>query len=125
MSVVPEQRPVAGSPSPAYTPPEANSLVGRRRFLARLSAIGAAVSAALVAIPVLRAIVPPRARRGASSWVKVADDTALLDIGVPIRVNFVQSVDDAWVETRTLNGVWLYTDDGGRSLRYKEASRNP
>lgn len=109
-SVLQEQRP------PTLTPDSA--LVGRRRFLARLSAIGAAISGLLVAIPVLRAIVPPRGRKSAANWVKVADDTALLDIGVPIRVNFVQSIDDAWVETRTLNGVWLYTDDGEKFKAY-------
>ena len=86
---------------------------GRRRFLERLTALGALMSAGLIAVPLLRAIVPPAARRPrAGNWVKVADDTALLDIGVPIRVNFVQTVEDAWVESRTLNGVWLYTDDG-------------
>ena len=105
-----------GQRPPTLTPE--SGLVGRRRFLARLSAIGAAISALLVAVPVLRAIIPPRARKSAGNWVKVADDTALLDIGVPIRVNFVQSVDDAWVETRTLNGVWLYTDDGEKFKAY-------
>jgi menaquinol-cytochrome c reductase iron-sulfur subunit len=93
-------------------------MVGRRRFLERLSAFGAAISAAIVAIPVLRAIVPPGSRRLAANWIKVADDTALLDIGVPIRVNFVQSVEDAWVETRTLNGVWLYTENGEKFKAY-------
>lgn len=105
-----------GQRPPTLTPE--SELVGRRRFLTRLSAIGAAISGLLVAVPVLRAIIPPRARKAAGNWVKVADDTALLDIGVPIRVNFVQSVDDAWVETRTLNGVWLYTDDGEKFKAY-------
>ena len=109
-SVLQGQRP------PTLTPE--SGLVGRRRFLARLSAIGAAISGLLVAIPVIRAIIPPRSRKLAANWVKVADDTALLDIGVPIRVNFVQSVEDAWVETRTLNGVWLYTDDGEKFKAY-------
>jgi menaquinol-cytochrome c reductase iron-sulfur subunit len=93
--------------------------VGRRRFLGRLSALGAFISASLVSVPVLRAIFPPISRRPkAANWVKVADDTALLDIGVPVRVNFVQSIEDAWVETRTLNGVWLYTDDGQKFKAY-------
>ena len=97
----------------------AEATVGRRRFLERLSAVGALVSAGLVSVPVLRAIFPPAARRAeAGNWVKVADDTALLDIGVPIRVNFVQSVEDAWVETRVLNGVWLYTEDGEKFKAY-------
>ena len=98
--------------APPATPPDGPDVVGRRRFLARVSAVGAAISGVLVMIPVLRALVPPRLRRPVGAWVKVAEDTALLDTGVPIRVNFVQSVQDAWVETRTLNGVWLYTDDG-------------
>ena len=115
-SVLPEQgRPTYAPPRP----PDGSGSLGRRRFLARLSAIGGMVSAALVAIPVLRAIVPPRARNAASGpWIKVADDTALLDIGVPVRVNFVQTIEDAWVETRTLNGVWLYTEDGEKFKAY-------
>jgi menaquinol-cytochrome c reductase iron-sulfur subunit len=97
---------------------EETDKVGRRRFLERLSALGATISAAIVAIPVLRAIIPPATRRLDANWVKVAEDTALLDIGVPIRVNFVQSVEDAWVETRTLNGVWLYTENGEKFKAY-------
>ena len=93
--------------------------VDRRTFLKRLSAIGALLSAGLVSIPVVRAIfAPTAARKRVDNWVKVADDTALLDIGVPIRVNFVQSVDDAWVESRTLSGVWLYTQDGEKFKAY-------
>jgi menaquinol-cytochrome c reductase iron-sulfur subunit len=93
--------------------------VGRRGFLKRISGLGALLSAGLVSFPVLRAIFSPTSRRPtADSWVKVADDTALLDIGVPIRVNFVQTVEDAWVETRALNGVWLYTDDGDKFKAY-------
>lgn len=92
---------------------------GRRTFLKRLSALGALISAGLVSFPVLRAIFPPVSLRPkAGNWVKVAEDTALLDIGVPIRVNFVQSVDDAWIESRTLNGVWLYTEDGEKFKAY-------
>jgi Rieske Fe-S protein len=93
--------------------------VGRRGFLKRLSAFGALVSAGLVSVPVLRAFFSPTSKvSAAATWVKVADDTALLDIGVPIRVNFVQTLQDAWVETRTLNGVWLYTEDGEKFKAY-------
>jgi Rieske Fe-S protein len=93
--------------------------VGRRSFLKRLSAVGAVVSAGLLSVPLLRAIFSPASRAAAGeNWVKVADDTALLDIGVPIRVNFVQTVEDAWVESRTLSGVWLYTEDGEKFKAY-------
>jgi Rieske Fe-S protein len=94
-------------------------ILGRRRFLKRLSAIGAAVSGVLISIPVVRAIFAPTIRAARTdNWVKVADDTALLDIGVPVRVNFVQTVEDAWVESRTLTGVWLYTEDGEKFKAY-------
>ena len=92
---------------------------GRRRFLKRLSALGALVSAGLVSFPVLRAFFSPTTEQTSTGlWVKVADDTALLDIGVPIPVNFVQTVQDAWVETRTMSSVWLYTEDGEKFKAY-------
>lgn len=98
---------------------EPEGSVGRRGFLKRLSAFGALLSAGLVSIPVVRAIFAPTAgRKRVDNWVKVADDTALLDIGVPVRVNFVQSVEDAWIESRTLSGVWLYTEDGEKFKAY-------
>jgi quinol---cytochrome c reductase iron-sulfur subunit, bacillus type len=93
--------------------------VGRRAFLARVSAIGAAVSAVMVGVPVLRAFVSPTlVRPKTDKWIKVADDIALLDVGTPVRVNFVQSVQDAWVESRALNGLWLYSDDGEKFKAY-------
>ena len=98
---------------------DAEVSVGRRSLLKRLSAIGALLSAGLISVPVVRAIFSPTSRRRrVDNWVKVADDTALLDIGVPIRVNFVQTVEDAWVESRTLSGVWLYTTDGEKFKAY-------
>jgi len=110
---------LSSAPAEQLAATEENNNVGRRGFLKRLSALGAVISAGLVSIPVLRAFFSPASRVvGKGSWVKVADDTALLDIGVPIRVNFVQTVQDAWVETRTLNGVWLYTEDGEKFKAY-------
>lgn len=93
--------------------------VPRRGFLARLSAIGAAVTGVLVGVPVVRAFVSPALPTPPKdSWIKVADDIALLDVGVPIRLNFVRTQDDAWIESRTLNGVWLYTEDGEKFKAY-------
>lgn len=87
--------------------------LARRGFLQTLSALGGAVIASLVGIPVIRAFVSPAlVKPRADAWIKVADDTALLDIGTPIRVDLVQTQDDAWVESRALISVWLYTEDG-------------
>ena len=91
----------------------------RRGFLRWISGFGAALSAVLVGVPALRAFFSPMvARRQADNWIKVADDIALLDVGVPIRVNFVQSSVDAWLESRSLNGVWLFTEDGATFKAY-------
>lgn len=92
---------------------------GRRGFLVKVSAACAGVSAVLVGFPVVRSFVSPSLPQPrADGWVKVADDIALLDVGVPVRVNFVQELQDAWVESRSLNGVWLYTEDGDKFKAY-------
>lgn len=91
----------------------------RRGFLRWISGIGATISAAVVGFPALRAFMSPvLATPRVDNWVKVADDIALLDVGTPVRVNFVQSSVDAWLESRTLNGVWLLTEDGEKFKAY-------
>ena len=84
-----------------------------------ISAGGATMLAALVGVPVLGAFISPVLQKPkADNWIKVADDTALLDIGVPVRVDFVQSQDDAWIESRAVLSVWLYTEDGDTFKAY-------
>jgi quinol---cytochrome c reductase iron-sulfur subunit, bacillus type len=90
-----------------------DSPVGRRRFLQWVSGIGATLGAVLVGVPVLRAFFSPALPKARSdSWVKVADDVAVIDTGVPVRVTFVENRVDAWLEVQQINSVWLYTEDG-------------
>ncbi len=97
----------------------ANGQGSRRRFLRWISGIGATISGVLVGIPVLRSFASPAlAKPQPASWIKVAEDIALLDIGVPIRVDFLTDQRDAWVESRTQNAVWLYTEDGAKFKAY-------
>jgi menaquinol-cytochrome c reductase iron-sulfur subunit len=97
----------------------AEPLLSRRRFLRWISGIGAVISGVLVGIPVIRSFVSPAmAKAQPATWIKVAEDIAELDIGVPIRVDFVQNQSDAWVETRAQNAVWLYTEDGAKFKAY-------
>ena len=91
----------------------------RRRFLPWLSGLGAAASAFLVGFPSLRALFwPTHAAPSPDHWVKVVDDVALVDIGTPVRIDFVELASDAWVETRVLNSVWVYTEDGEHFKAY-------
>ena len=91
----------------------------RRGFLRWVSGIGAGTMAVLLGIPLIRAVASPALTHPhVDDWIKVADDIAVIDLGVPVRVNFVQSVSDAWLESRTLNGVWLYTEDGVKFKAY-------
>ena len=96
-----------------------SDLPTRRRFLEWVSGVGATLSAVVLGLPVLRAFLSPTLSTARSdSWVKVADDISSLQTGVPVRVNFVQSKADAWLEDQQLNSVWLYTEDGQRVKAY-------
>jgi menaquinol-cytochrome c reductase iron-sulfur subunit len=73
----------------------------------------------LIGVPALRAFFSPvKSVKEADNWIKVADDIALIDLDVPVRLDFVQLTNDAWVESRTLNAVWVYTPDGEKFKAY-------
>jgi menaquinol-cytochrome c reductase iron-sulfur subunit len=87
--------------------------VGRRSFLRWVSGVGAAISGMLVGIPVVRSFVSPvLVQPVETGWIKVADDTALLDVGAPVRADFVKEQTDAWIESIAQHSVWLYSEDG-------------
>ena len=91
----------------------------RRRFLRWMSGIGAALAGIIVGVPAVSAFFSPALRKPTKKkWIKVADDVSTLDIGVPIKVDFVESANDAWVESRALRTVWLYTEDGEKFTAY-------
>lgn len=95
------------------------SAIRRRSFLAWISGIGATLTAALVGTPAIAAVVSPATRKPVPPrWVRVADDVSTLDVGVPIKADFVELVNDAWVESRALRSVWLYTEDGEAFTAY-------
>ena len=99
-------------PSPADTPRSEPSGPSRRRFLGLASALSATVTALLVGVPSLRFFLSPVLKRPPKKdWVKVAQADQI-DIATPVKVDFAESIDDAWVESRVLRSVWLRTDDG-------------
>jgi menaquinol-cytochrome c reductase iron-sulfur subunit len=93
--------------------------IGRRGFLQWISAACATLIAAVVGLPVVRAVASPLASKPLTdNWVKVADDIALIDIGTPVRLDFTQTQTDAWVESRAMNSVWVFTEDGEKFKAY-------
>lgn len=98
------------------TEPEATepsgALLRRRRFLVAASAVAGALSAIVASAPSLFALLSPVLRKpAAKGWTKVVDDVNTVDVGVPFKVDFSEAVEDAWIETRSLRSVWLYTED--------------
>ena len=90
----------------------------RRTFFRWASAIGAAISAALLGVPALAAFVTPAFRRPRTrEWLKVAEADQV-EIGVPVKADFVEEASDAWLESRALRSVWLYTEDGEQFTAY-------
>lgn len=94
-------------------PTIAPSVMLRRRFLKWASGLGASAIGIVMGAPAATAFFSPALKKPIQKpWVKVADDVSTLDIGIPIKVDFVEASNDAWVESRALRSVWLYTEDG-------------
>lgn len=73
--------------------------------------IGASISAVLVGIPTFRVFLSPLRRvERKANWIRLGE-VAQIEPGVPVRFDFAQTLDDAWVTNRTLRGVWIYTED--------------
>jgi menaquinol-cytochrome c reductase iron-sulfur subunit len=84
----------------------------RRAFLKTLAALGSAFVAVVIGVPAAGAFLTPAfRRRPRKEWTQVAK-ADLIDIDVPVKVDFAESTNDAWVETRALRTVWLRTEDG-------------
>jgi nitrite reductase/ring-hydroxylating ferredoxin subunit len=74
--------------------------------------VGGAASGLLAGVPALRAFLSPSFRhRREEKWIRLGEIDQF-DPEVPTKVDFVDAVRDAWVETRRLRNVWIYTEDG-------------
>lgn len=87
-------------------------MVERRAFLRWATAIGGVFSALLAGVPAARAFLSPAFRRNREEkWIRLGE-AEQFEPDVPNKVDFVDAVRDAWVETRRLRSVWIYTEDG-------------
>ena len=91
---------------------------GRRAFLKWATAIGGFLSGLLAGAPTLRAFFSPTFRHErAEKWIRLGE-VDQFDPEVPTKIDFVDTVTDAWVETRRLRNVWVYTEDGEQFTVY-------
>ena len=85
---------------------------GRRAFLKWATAVGGFFSALLAGVPAVRAFLSPTFRhQRQEKWIKLGE-VDQFDPEVPTKIDFVDTVNDAWVEARRLRNVWIYTEDG-------------
>jgi len=90
----------------------------RRRVLKWITAVGGIAAACLAGLPSLRAFLSPTFRKPQGiAWVKLGE-ADLFDLDVPAKVDFVETVTDAWVENRVLRSVWVYTSDSENFVVY-------
>ncbi len=83
-----------------------------------MTALGSVLSGVLVGFPAVRAFLSPAFRPPPpKQWIKLGE-AEQIETGVPTRIDFSQTVHDAWVENRALRGVWVYTDDGEKFTVY-------
>ena len=90
----------------------------RRTFFRWATGIGTLLTATLVGLPSLRAFLAPLSRKAkGTNWIKLGE-VDQLEAGVPTRFDFAENINDAWVETQALRGVWIYTDDNEKFTVY-------
>jgi len=90
----------------------------RRGFLKLVAACNAALAAAIAGFPPLLSFLSPLFRRDPGvTWINLGD-VGRFEPQTPVQVDFVRTARDAWVETRAVHTVWVYTEDGSRFVVY-------
>jgi len=104
----------AGDEQPHSLVPGLSSPVGTRRTFFRWVTTAAAGLIGLgLALPLIGYVISPALKRREQPWVEVgtADE---LPVGVPKQLEYVQTIQDGWMESRTQKAVWAVRQaDGG------------
>jgi menaquinol-cytochrome c reductase iron-sulfur subunit len=91
---------------------------GRRAFLKWATAIGGFFSTLLAGIPAARAFLSPTFKKThQEKWIRLGE-VDQFDPDTPTKIDFVDTGNDAWVETRRLRSVWIFTEDGEQFTVY-------
>jgi Rieske Fe-S protein len=77
----------------------------RRRFLVAMITIASSLLGVMLGIPFINALLGSNHRARKEKWVKVADMLAIPE-GEPVRLNFIQVEQDAYIQQSTVHSVW-------------------
>jgi len=85
----------------------------RRRFFQWVTRAAAGLIGLSLAVPLVGYVISPALKRRAQSWVDVAalDE---LSVGKPKQVDYVATVQDGYLETKTQKAVWAVKQADGQ-----------
>ncbi|HMK57176.1 MAG TPA: ubiquinol-cytochrome c reductase iron-sulfur subunit [Dissulfurispiraceae bacterium] len=89
----------------------------RRRFLIAMVGAASLLLSAILEIPFIGALVRSRFASKKETWTKVADLQAVPE-GLPVRLNFVQREEDAFIERNEVRSVWIVRGSGLKIAAY-------
>jgi len=78
----------------------------RRRFLIAMMATASLLMSAILGIPFIGALFHSTSFSKKETWIKVADVQTIPE-GLPIRLNFVQKEQDAFIGKNEIRSVWI------------------
>ena len=104
----------AGNEQPEPLVPGLSSPIGTRRtFFRWVTTIAAGMIGIGLAIPLIGYVISPALKRREHSWVEVGSVDEL-PVGRPKQFDYVQTIQDGWMESRTQKAVWAVKQAGGR-----------
>ncbi len=100
--------------------PEGNAarpLSTRRRFLVAMIGIASFVLGVILGLPFVSSLVSPKFREGKEKWSKVGDLQSV-PIGEPVRLNFPQTEQDAFIQHTVVDSVWVVKKSSSEAVAY-------
>ncbi len=84
----------------------------RRNFFQRVTAAVASLIGLGLAIPLAGSVVGPAFKRREHPWIDIGD-TGDLPVGEPTQLDYVATVRDGWMESKTQKAVWALKQTTG------------
>ena len=101
-----------GQPQPLV--PGLSTPIGTRRtFFRWVTTVAAGFIGIGLAVPLIGYVISPALKRREQHWVEVGE-AGDLPVGIPKQLDYVQTIQDGWMESRTQKAVWAVKQTDGR-----------